>query len=83
MGERVDAERGVIDEDGAPQESDDETRPARNEIAKTGKNYGRQDLNFVQPHQLWVARQIGNLREIRAAQYRNADDDAGASKPTR
>jgi hypothetical protein len=34
MRERVDAESAVIDEDGAPEESDEQARPARDEKAE-------------------------------------------------
>src|SRR4029079_4665388 len=44
--------------DGAPQEPDHETGPARQEKAKAGKEYGPKDLEFVQPHQLRVAPHI-------------------------
>ena len=54
----------MIDEHRAPQEADDETGPAREEKAQAGKEHARKDLEFVQPHQFGIARQIRYFGEI-------------------
>ena len=64
MGERIDAERGVVDEHRAPDEADDEAGPAGNEETEDGEGDRRNHFVFVQPHQLGIARQIRNLGQV-------------------
>jgi hypothetical protein len=64
MRQRIDAERGVVDEHRAPQVPYNETGPSPTEKAETGKGDGRRQLPSVQPDQLGIARQIGNLRQV-------------------
>src|SRR5437867_3536989 len=64
MRERVDAERGVIEEHGAPEESDHQARPAADQPAQETKRDRGSELEFVQPPQFGKAREIGDLDEV-------------------
>ena len=64
MCEGVDAERGVINQHGAPEEADHESWPFSNEEAQTGDRDRRKNLKFVQPHQLRTRCKIRNLNQI-------------------
>ena len=66
MGERVDAERPVIDEHGAQEESDEQARPSRDEKAGYRQHERRHQLVAVQPHQLGEAGEVGDLHEVGA-----------------
>ena len=59
MGERIDAEGPVIDGDRAPEEADDEARPAGDGEAEDGEHESRDLFVAVEPHQL------GEFGEIR------------------
>ena len=64
MGERVDAEGRVIDQHGAPEEAHHQARPAADEKTDHAQHDGRHELVPVQPHQLGIAGEIGDLYEI-------------------
>lgn len=54
----------VIDENRAPEESDDQARPSADYETEQGKNARGHELMSVQPHQLRVAREIGDLHKV-------------------
>src|SRR6266700_133508 len=64
MRERIDAECGVIDEDGAPEEADHEPGPTSDENAKGSHRDRRQDLQFMQPYQFGIRRKVGYFHEV-------------------
>ncbi len=64
MSERVDAEGGVIDCHRAPEEADDEARPAREQEGDQGQHSGRHKLVPVQPPQLRILGEIADFHEI-------------------
>ncbi len=57
-------ERAVIDEHGAPEEADEQARPAGDQKADDGERDGRDELEAVQPHQLGIAGEVADLHEI-------------------
>src|SRR5215208_137963 len=61
MCERIDAKRGVIEQNRAPQESDHQARPTCDEKTEYGECNRRQDFEFVQPQQLG---ELGKIRDF-------------------
>src|SRR5262245_41200001 len=80
MGERVDAEGGVVDEDGAPEEADHETGPAADQPTQHPEPDRRNEFVPMQPHQLGIAREIGNLDEVGLA-VTTSEDPADMAVP--
>src|SRR5271157_2794558 len=66
MGERIDAERRVVNRDRAPEEADDEPGPAGGEETGERERGGGRLFVAMEPHQLRIARQIGHPGEIRS-----------------
>src|SRR5215468_601985 len=64
VGERVDAEGGVIHQYGTPEEPDNKARPSADQQAENGKNDRGHPFVPVQPHQFRIAREVGNLHEV-------------------
>ena len=60
MGERIDTERAVIDGDSAPEEADDQPRPAGDGEAEDGEHERRDLFVAVEPHQLGI---FGEIRD--------------------
>ena len=54
----------MIKQHRAPQESDDQAGPARDEKAEHSDSHRRQHLEFVQPHQLGKRRKIRDLHQV-------------------
>ena len=65
MGKRIDAERPMIDGDGAPEEADDQPRPARDGEADAASAKAARQLEAMQPHQLGVFGKILHPVEVR------------------
>src|SRR6185437_7477943 len=64
MGDRVDAERRMIDRDRAPEEADDQPRPASDGETEDGERERRRQFVTVEPHQLRITGEIRHPGEI-------------------
>jgi hypothetical protein len=64
VGERIDAERRVINENGAPKKTDHQARPSCSKEAEGCERQGWQELEPMQEPQFWKSGEIGNLPQV-------------------
>ena len=65
MGERIDAERRVVDRNRAPEKADDEPGPAGGEETREREGCRRRELIAMEPQELGITCEISHSGEIR------------------
>jgi len=73
VGERVDHEGAVIQQHGAPEESNDESDPTHPEKTHDREKSGRGVLVAIEPAQLRVLREIRNCAQVSHVMARSED----------
>jgi hypothetical protein len=80
VGQGVDEESAVVEHRGAPEEADDQSRPAADREARDRQREPRNPVMAVEPAQLRVAHQVGDQAVVRVL-LRAREDPAHVGEP--